>query len=127
VKPKQIAKLVSILQLFNVKVCVHYGMSECGGVLGSQLLNIDNDVVPMGYPLPGVQCLLIDEQGQMIDRTNSLNQIGQLHIGGEGIYFNHYHRLLLIFLKQDPLYLHAIWMIQNAPLICLSILTIKSI
>jgi hypothetical protein len=81
-KPPLIAKLFSIVQSFNVQVSVLYGMSECNGVVGCQLVNTDDNFVPMGYPLQGVQCLLINEQDQIICKTDNLSEIGQLYIGG---------------------------------------------
>jgi len=38
-------------------------MSECNGILGCQLLDIKDTTIPIGYPLPDVQYLLIGEQG----------------------------------------------------------------
>lgn len=57
-------------------------MTECNAALGCRLINIDDSLVPMGYPMSGYRCLLIDEQGQMICDTNSSSEIGQIHIGG---------------------------------------------
>jgi hypothetical protein len=82
-KPQQWTRFTNLLSSSNVRVSVLYGMSECNGVIGCHLLNIDDTVVPMGYPLPNVRCLLINEQNQVISHSNSQSEIGQLHIGGQ--------------------------------------------
>jgi acyl-coenzyme A synthetase/AMP-(fatty) acid ligase len=81
-KPKQLAKLINILQLFSVQLCTQYGMTECNTALGCQLQNLNNNFVPLGYPLPGYRCLLINKQGRIIDNTKNSSEIGQIHIGG---------------------------------------------
>ncbi|CAF0892065.1 unnamed protein product [Adineta steineri] len=89
-KPQQLVKLVGVLQSFDIKVCTQYGMTECNGALGGRLLSFDDGFVPMGYPLPGYRCLLIDKQGQTINSTNRSSKIAQLHIGGSAL-FNRYY------------------------------------
>ena len=71
----------------KVRITVGYGTSECHGALGCQLLDINNTDVPMGHPFPGVQCLLINEQGQTIINADNSSEIGQIHIGGQGYSF----------------------------------------
>ncbi len=104
-KPKQLAKLFSILQLFNIQVCTAYGMTECNIALGCQLLNLDDNFVPMGYPLPGYQCLLIDKQGQIIHNTKNSSEIGQLYIGGLQIFISIIFTNCLSIYLQDQFYL----------------------
>ena len=82
-KPKEWTKFTNLLSSFNVRFFALYGMSECNGVLGCYLLDIDNRTVPMGNPLPGVRCLLIDEQGQAVNHFDSSNKTGEIHIGGK--------------------------------------------
>ena len=72
-----------MLQPFNVHICTQFGMTECFAALGCSLENIDDDGVPMGFPLLGYRCLLIDEHGQLICSANNSSEIGQLHIGGQ--------------------------------------------
>jgi hypothetical protein len=57
-------------------------MSECNGVLGCQLLDINDVVISIGHPLPRVRCLLINQQDKAISPTNNLGEIGQIYIGG---------------------------------------------
>ncbi len=81
-KPQQWARFIDLLSSSNVRVSVLYGMSECNGILGCHLLDVNNIVVPMGHPLPGVHCLLIDEQGQIVSHRDNISEIGQIHVGG---------------------------------------------
>ncbi|CAF4099654.1 unnamed protein product, partial [Adineta steineri] len=104
VKPQQLINLVSVLQSFDIKVCTQYGMTECNGALGCRLLDFDDGFVPMGHPLPGYRCLLIDKQGQIIHNTNRSSEIGQLHIGGSALfdrYFNDPERTNNMFVTVD--------------------------
>ena len=83
-KPKQLAKLIDILRLFNIQICTQYGMTECNTALGYQLLNTDeDDGLSMGYPLPGYRYLLINEQEQIIYNRNNPSEIGQIHLTGQ--------------------------------------------
>jgi acyl-coenzyme A synthetase/AMP-(fatty) acid ligase len=81
-KPQEWAKFINLLSSSNARIFVQYGMSECNGVLGCHPLNINDAVMPLGYPFPGVRCLLINEQGQVINPLDSSSDIGQIHIGG---------------------------------------------
>ncbi|CAF1312241.1 unnamed protein product [Adineta steineri] len=103
-KPQQLVRLVGVLQSFDVKVCTQYGMTECNGALGCRLLNFDDGFVPIGHPLPGYRCLLINKQGQIIHSTNRSSEIGQLHIGGSALfdrYFNDPERTDNMFVTID--------------------------
>jgi acyl-coenzyme A synthetase/AMP-(fatty) acid ligase len=82
-KPKEWTKFTNSLSSFNVRFFVLYGMSECNGVLGCYLLDISDKMVPMGHPLPGVRCMLISEQGQVVNHLNSSSDVGEIHIGGK--------------------------------------------
>ena len=60
------------------------------------LLDIYDTAVPMGHPLPNVDCLLINERDQVIHHSNSSNEIGQIHISGkkhsfESLFKNFFH------------------------------------
>jgi acyl-coenzyme A synthetase/AMP-(fatty) acid ligase len=83
VKPRQWLRFTDLLSSSNVRVSVLYGMSECHGVLGCHLVDINNAVVPIGYPFPNVDCLLINEQNQVINHSDNSNEIGQIHISGK--------------------------------------------
>jgi non-ribosomal peptide synthetase component F len=69
---------------------------------------IQHVVLPIGYPLPGIRCLLIDEQGQIISNMNNTNEIGQIHIGGQNSCFNSCNINCLLISLQDQLYLTVI-------------------
>ncbi|CAF1525664.1 unnamed protein product, partial [Adineta steineri] len=88
-KSQQWAQFVNLLSSSNVQLCVIYGTSESSGVLGCRLLNISDTDIPIGYPFPTIQCLLIDDDGKIINTTNNSSKIGQIHIGGP-ILFNGY-------------------------------------
>ena len=83
VKPQQWTTFIGFLSSFNVRVFILYGTSECHGVLGCQLLDMVDTDMPMGHSLPGVQCLLIDEQGRTIINAGNSSEIGEIHIGGQ--------------------------------------------
>jgi acyl-coenzyme A synthetase/AMP-(fatty) acid ligase len=83
VKPRQWLRFSDLLSSSKVRVSVLYGMSECHGVLGCHLLDINDAVVPMGYPFPNVDCLLINEHNQVINHSDNSNEIGQIHISGK--------------------------------------------
>lgn len=80
-KFKEWARFMPFLTCSKAKICVLYGASECHGVIGCYVNPFDNTAIPIGYPFPSVQCLLIDEQGQMISNANNERQIGEIHIG----------------------------------------------
>ena len=82
-KLQQWTTFIGFLSLSNAQVIIQYGMSECNVVFGCQLIDIDEIDVPIGYPLPSVQCLLIDEQDQIISNKDNPSEIGQIYIGGE--------------------------------------------
>ncbi|CAF1215394.1 unnamed protein product, partial [Adineta steineri] len=88
-KPQQWTQFVNLLSSSNVQLSVLYGMSECIGALGCQLLNIKETTIPIGYPISTIQCLLIDDGGKIIPTTNNSNKIGQIHIRGPNL-FNSY-------------------------------------
>ncbi|CAF1112557.1 unnamed protein product [Adineta steineri] len=103
-KPKQLTKLFSILQLYHIQVCTIYGMSECHTALGCQIQNFDDNCVPMGYSMPAFRCLLIDEHGQTIYNTKKLNEVGQLVIGGSSLftgYLDNLERTASMFITID--------------------------
>jgi acyl-coenzyme A synthetase/AMP-(fatty) acid ligase len=80
---QQWTRFIVFLRSSNSRIFAQYGTSECGGALGCQLQNIDDTVLSIGHPFPGVQCLLINEQGQIIRSTDNLDEIGQIYIGGK--------------------------------------------
>lgn len=73
---------MAFLTSSKAQIFLLYGASEFNGVIGCYLTKTDNAAIPMGYPLPSIQCLLIDEHGQMITNVDSENSIGEIHIGG---------------------------------------------
>jgi hypothetical protein len=81
-KGEQFIKLINALNCSNVRFFYLYGMSECFVVFGRQLLSINDTVMPVGYPLAGIRYLLIDEQGQVINHSDSSSEIGQIHLAG---------------------------------------------
>ncbi|CAF1420288.1 unnamed protein product [Adineta steineri] len=85
-KPQQWTQFANLLSSYNVQICVLYGTSESGVVLGCQLLNIKDTDIPIGYPLPTIQCLLIDDNGKIINTTDNSHEIGQIHIGGPTLF-----------------------------------------
>ena len=84
--PREWIRFIGFLRSTNVRISVLYGMSECNGVFGCHLSDVSYTVMPIGYPLPGVNYLLINEQGQIISCTNNSNDFGQIHIGGKQIF-----------------------------------------
>ncbi|CAF1029834.1 unnamed protein product [Adineta steineri] len=88
-KPQQWTQFVNLLGSSNVQICVLYGTSESGMVLGCHLLNIKDPNIPIGYPFPTIQCLLIDDDGKIINPKDNSNKIGQIHIEGPTL-FNSY-------------------------------------
>jgi acyl-coenzyme A synthetase/AMP-(fatty) acid ligase len=82
VKPLEWARFTKFLKPFNIRIISVFGMTEFNLAVGSQLQNIDCNSLPLGYPLPGYRCLLIDEQGQVVRKTGNLSEIGQIHLGG---------------------------------------------
>jgi hypothetical protein len=82
-KPQQWIRFTGLLKSSKVRLSVLYGMSECNGVLGCHLLDINDPIVPMGYPLPNVDCFLINERDEVINYSDNSNEIGQIHISGK--------------------------------------------
>lgn len=82
-KPQQWARFVAFLSSSETRIYLIYGMSECFGVIGCYLTSMDYTYIPIGLPLPGTQCLLIDEQGQVISSPDNPDVIGEIHIGGQ--------------------------------------------
>ena len=81
-KPQQWIRFKTFLASSKAQIWLLYGASECNGALGCYLTSMNDVSIPMGNPLPDVSCLLIDEQSQVISRTNNENAIGQIYIGG---------------------------------------------
>ena len=89
-RPQPWAKFMNLLHSSNVRVSVLYGMTECNGVLGCLLSDIYTKSVPMGRPFPGVRCLLINEENQVICHSNTSDEIGHIHISGKKhMHLNH--------------------------------------
>jgi acyl-coenzyme A synthetase/AMP-(fatty) acid ligase len=81
-KPQEWSRFMNFLSSFHVRAISMYGMSECLVVIGCQLHGNDYTNVPIGNSLPGVRCLLINEQGRIINNNDKAHEIGQIHIGG---------------------------------------------
>ncbi|CAF4123511.1 unnamed protein product, partial [Adineta steineri] len=89
-KPQEWTQFINLLSSSNVQLYASYGTSESNVVLGCQLLNIKDTVIPMGYPFPTIRCLLIDDDdGKIINIIDNSNKIGQIYIGGPTL-FNSY-------------------------------------
>ncbi|CAF1168864.1 unnamed protein product [Adineta steineri] len=88
-KPHEWIQFINLLSSSNIQLYFIYGMSESNGVFGCQLLNIKDTNIPIGYPFPATRCLLIDDDGKIINTTDNSNKIGQIHIGGPTL-FNGY-------------------------------------
>jgi len=62
-----------------------FGASECHIMLSKRVVNLSHadypsSIIPIGRPLPGITCLLLDDNQRLI--TN-YDQIGELYIGGK--------------------------------------------
>ena len=86
-KSQEWTRVINLFDSSNVRISILYGTSECQTVICCHLADLNDVVVPMGYPLPGVDCLLIDEQGQTVNPVDNPNHIGEIHIGGENYSF----------------------------------------
>lgn len=64
VKPQQWAQFINFLTSSNTRILTLYGMSECNTAFGCQLVDITDAAVPIGYPLPTIQYLLIDRSAR---------------------------------------------------------------
>ena len=82
-QPQQWARITKILNLFDIRVSILYGSSECQIVIGCHLFDLNHSIMLMGRPLPDVHCLLIHEQGHMLNQKDNTNEIGEIYIGGE--------------------------------------------
>lgn len=80
--PRYWTRFIDCLRLSNARISLVYGMSECNSVLSCQLSDINDGGIPIGYPLPTIQCLLIDQHEQIMSQTGNLGEIGQIHIAG---------------------------------------------
>ncbi|CAF3920869.1 unnamed protein product, partial [Rotaria sordida] len=67
---------------YNPRIFSVLGLSECYVPIGYQLKDTDGNDIPIGYPLPDIQCLLIDEQGDIISNTNNTSDVGEIYIAG---------------------------------------------
>ena len=81
-KSQQWTRFLTFLRSSKAQIWLQYGASELNGALGCYLTSMDDTSLPMGNPLPDVQCLLIDEQGHVISSTDDGNVLGEIHIGG---------------------------------------------
>lgn len=82
VKPQQWARFMAFVTESETEVFVQYGLSECNAALLCLLTSMNGTSLPMGYPFPGVQCLLVNEQGAVIDSADDGSIVGEIHIGG---------------------------------------------
>lgn len=73
----------------KARIVNYYGLTECLGLTGyrvnhDHLLSINDmkfdDVVPIGRPLPGRICFLIDSSGQLV---TSNNVMGVIYVNGK--------------------------------------------
>ncbi|CAF1505285.1 unnamed protein product, partial [Rotaria sordida] len=85
-KHQEWTHFLKFLTPFNPRTICLFGLSECHVPIGCQIQDIDGIDIPIGYPLPGIQCLLIDEQGDVISNTNNQSDIGEIHIAGSTLF-----------------------------------------
>ena len=81
-KPQQWAQFMNILTSSNTGVAIMYGTSECQLISGCHSCDFNNIIVPIGYPLPNVHCILVNENEQVINPTKDINEIGQIYAAG---------------------------------------------
>ena len=84
-KPKHLAKLKSFAA--QAKLFMIYGLTEINTAIGCYLdYDIDElanlNILPIGRPLFGYRCLLVDEIDGHIISSSNLNEIGQIHLAG---------------------------------------------
>ncbi|CAF4107235.1 unnamed protein product, partial [Adineta steineri] len=94
-KPRDLARLKSFAP--QTYIFLAYGLSETFCCIGNsfgksidQFANLTS--LPIGHPLPGYRCLLIDEANGQIISPSTLNQIGQIHVTGAGRFQCYYNR-----------------------------------
>ncbi|CAF1335283.1 unnamed protein product, partial [Rotaria sordida] len=85
-KHQEWTHFLKFLTPFNPRTICLFGLSECHVPIGCQIQDIDGIDIPIGYPLPGNQCLLIGEQGDVISNTNNHSDIGEIHIAGSTLF-----------------------------------------
>ncbi|CAF3739172.1 unnamed protein product [Rotaria socialis] len=111
--------LINYLDLKTTRVFIFYGLSECNTAVGHvlsepslQLGNISGSV-PIGRPLPGYRCVLVNEQGELIDTLlNGKENQGSIHIGGRAIFRGYLNndqltRKTLVTLKDNKQYVNT--------------------
>ena len=66
----------------HVKIVNMYGPTECTDITCAYTLTeFDNNPVPIGYAIPGVECLVLDEQLNLVP----IGMSGELYIGGQSL------------------------------------------
>ena len=82
-KSEHLNRFIDILSLSNTRLSTLYGTSECQVISGCHLSCFNNAPVPIGRSIPGAQCLLIDEQGKVMNHKDNLNDVGEMYAGGK--------------------------------------------
>jgi acyl-coenzyme A synthetase/AMP-(fatty) acid ligase len=84
-KPQHLVKLKSMAP--QTRIFMSYGQTEVLGAIGcyleynvSELGNLN--VLPIGYPPLGCQCILVDESNERIIPSSYPDELGQIHIRG---------------------------------------------
>ena len=81
-KLQQRVQFMDILTASNTGVAMTYGTSECQLISGCHSSDFNNIIVPIGYPLPNVHLVLVNENEQVINPTKDINEIGQIYVAG---------------------------------------------
>ncbi|CAF1600002.1 unnamed protein product, partial [Didymodactylos carnosus] len=81
---EMVAKLMAYLSS-DCKVYHGYGPSECTLAAAYHLIvfqDLHSSSIPIGRPMPNYQCYVLDEYLQLV----GINQLGELYIGGAGVF-----------------------------------------
>ena len=68
-----------------------YGMTEIGMAL-SNPLHGERKPGHVGYPLPGVSCRVVSDQGEVINHSTSESITGELQVKGPGVFSRYWNR-----------------------------------
>ncbi len=69
----------------KTELMVAFGLAETGPILCKRIVNpthadFPSSIVPIGRPLPGIICLLLDDNQRLITHCD---QTGELYVGGK--------------------------------------------